>query len=420
MRDASVGLPRLAAARGDVAVARVGPRRIVLVNEPTAIRDVLVGTAGTFTKGGSLRGLRTLLGEGLITSDGEAHARQRRALRGHFGQAHATMWVTRITEAARSRTARWQPGEVLDLEAEMLALSLDVTLRTLFHGERSHAELDRVQVAVAVMNELSTLASLPGLRLWARMPLPPVLRFRRARDDVRDWARVLVEERRQQAEPPADVLDAILRSSGATADDALGGAIDQVVTILVAAHVTTGHALGRAVDCLARDPVAAEALAAEATDAQARGSMLDARHLPYGRAVFAEALRLFPPAWVIGRQAGGPTDLGGTRIHGSDLVLASPFVTHRDPRWFDRPDEFWPERWLADDGPSRINYFPFGLGARRCPGEALAWTEGVLVLALLASAWRFEPLTARPAGLRSGITLSARGGLPIRVHRRPS
>jgi cytochrome P450 len=419
LRDAHAGLPRLAAARGDIATARIGTQRVVLVNEPAAICDVLADRSGTFTKGGSLQGLSMLLGEGLVTSEGAAHAHQRRAVQGHFGQRHEGPWAAHVRDAVVRRTASWSAGDLLGMEVEMLGLSLDVTLRALFHDERDRAELDRLQRAVATLEELSKFGSLPGLRVLMSMPIPPVRRFRTARDELRSWAGDVIARRRLDPRPPDDVFQAVLRSTVGCADDAVGGPIDQVLTVLVAAHVTTGHALAWAVDAIARQPAVGEALAAE-VGAAGDGKALDAGRLPYCRAVFAETLRLFPPAWVIGRQASTATDVAGTRIERSDLVLVSPWVTHRDERWFERPDEFRPERWLAEDRPTRFSYLPFGLGARRCVGEPLAWLEGTLTLAALGSRWRFDPVSPDLPRPRPGITLAAKGGLPLVVHPRPA
>ena len=295
LTDAHAGLPRLAAARGDVAAARLGHRRVVLVSEPTAVCAVLAAKSDTFTKGGSLQGLSMLLGEGLVTSEGAAHAQQRRAVQGHFGQRHESSWAGHIEAAVGRRTAAWQAGDVRDMEVEMLGLSLDVTLRALFHDVRDRADLDRLQRAVATVEELSAYSSLPGLPALMALPLPPVRRFRTARRELRSWAREVIARRRLDPGPPDDVLGAILGST-TDADDAPGGAIDQALTMLVAAHVTTGHAMAWALDAVARHPAVAQAMATEVAAASVDGTIPGTRELPYCRAVFAETLRLFPPA----------------------------------------------------------------------------------------------------------------------------
>ncbi|MGZ3586918.1 MAG: cytochrome P450 [Candidatus Limnocylindrales bacterium] len=418
LRNAYRGLPRLAEARGDVATARLGPHRLVLVSHPTAVREVLVSGHETFTKGDAMQGLRVLLGDGLITSDGPWHAHRRRAIQGLFGQAHDAAWAPAIVEAALSREATWRDGEVREMQAEMLTLSLDATTRTLFHEALAPADLARLQRAAATVSELSSLTSLPWPAFWVRTPLTPFRRFREARDVLRGWAEDILERRRRTSEAPDDVLGAILRNAPPAGPDR--AARDEVITFLMAAHVTTGHALAWALHLVAGHQTSGERLAREADAAlkATAGRAQEARLLPFSRAVFAETLRLYPPAWAIGRQATRRASIDRVEVDPADLVLLSPWVTQRDGRWFERPAEFEPERWMGQGEAVRFSYFPFGLGSRRCVGEPLAWLEGSLVLATLASHWAFERVDGDPPQLRAGITLAARGGLPLRIRRR--
>jgi cytochrome P450 len=421
LRDPYRGLPELARERGDVASVRIGPRRVVLVSHPEGVRQVLALEHELFTKGGTLGGLRVLLGEGLITSDGPRHAAQRRALQGHFGRGHEGAWQAAVMAATARGTGAWRDGEGLEMQAEMLRLSLDVTARTLFGEVLSDDDLARLARATGTISEISSLTSLPWLEGWVRTPLRPFRRFRAARAELRTWAQGLLARAREVETGSGGPLHAIAASAPA----ATGDPVDQVLTLLMAAHVTTGHALAWAVHRLAGQPGVADALAAEAVaalgaggdDAEAADGVVAS--LPYARAVFAETLRLHPPAWAIGREARRPTAVEGHAIGRADMVLLSPWVTQRDARWFERPAEFRPERWLdGDASPSRFSFFPFGLGPRRCVGEPLAWLEGTLVLGLLGQAWRFERDGPAEPRLRPGVTLAAQGGLRVRVRAR--
>ena len=297
----------------------------------------------------------------------------------------------------------------------MLRLTLDVTARTLFGDVLADDDLARLAGATGTISEISSLTSLPWLEHWVRTPLRPFRRFRAARAELRSWAeRLLV----QQPDAGAGGCP-LLHDIAATTPAATGDPVDQVLTLLMAAHVTTGHALGWAIHRLAGLPEVADALAMEAAATLGAGAGAEVAPLPYARAVFAETLRLHPPAWAIGREARRPTTVDGRPIGRADMILLSPWVTQRDGRWFERPDEFRPERWLnGDASPSRFSFFPFGLGPRRCVGEPLAWLEGTLVLALLGGDWRFERAGAQEPRLRPGVTLAARGGLPVRVRAR--
>ena len=420
LRDPHRGLAELARRRGDVAAARVGPRRIVLVSHPRGVRHVLATDHEPFTKGSTLGGLRVLLGEGLITSEGAAHAAQRRALQGHLGRGHEGAWQRGISAATARCAASWHDGAELELQAEMLRLSLDVTTRTLFDDILPDDELPRLARATGTISEISSLTSLPWLEAWVRTPLRPFRRFRAARAELRAWAgRVLAGHPRPSG---TSLLDDLARAS----TEGTGDPVDQALTLLMAAHVTTGHALAWALYRVAGDARVAERLAAEAT---AQLTMVDDHlgtdpaaeppALPYARAVFAETLRLHPPAWAIGREAARATSVDGCPIGHGDMVLLSPWVTQHDERWFAEPSEFRPERWLDGEAiSSRFSFFPFGLGPRRCLGEPLAWSEGTLVLARLARDWRFERLGPPEPRLRSGVTLAAREGLRARARTR--
>lgn len=423
LRDPYRGLPELARERGDVAAARIGPRRVVLVTHPEGVRRVLAVEHELFTKGGTLGGLRVLLGDGLITSDGAVHAAQRRAMQGHFGRGHEAAWGAATAAAAARCTAGWGDGDSREMQAEMLRLSLDVTARTLFGEVLADDDLARLARATGTISEISSLTSLPWLEGWVRSPLRPFRRFRAARAELRAWADGLLARAGAADTGPGGPLHAIATSAPA----ATGDPVDQVLTLLMAAHVTTGHALAWAIYRLAGQPEIADALAAEAA------ATFGARHhhdpsgaagaslppLPYARAVFAETLRLHPPAWAIGREAKRATAMDGCAIGRGDMVLLSPWVTQRDARWFERPAEFRPERWLSGEASaSRFSFFPFGLGPRRCVGEPLAWLEGTLVLALLGRAWRFDRDGPPEPRLRPGVTLAAQGGLAVRIRAR--
>jgi cytochrome P450 len=246
-----------------------------------------------------------------------------------------------------------------------------------------------------------------------------MVRFRRARGTLQQAVDELIRSRLADRSPPNDLLSALLSADGAERD--LAAVRDEVTTLWVAAYVTTGHALAWALDCLARNPSAQDALAQEADEVLGGRvqSTPDVGRLTWSRGVFAESLRLYPPAWILSRHAGGNASISGTHIPRGTLALACPLVTHRDARWYLAPLVFDPGRWLSGQpGPKPFAYFPFGAGVRRCVGEPLAWLEGTLVLAILASRWSFHPVGGAEPSFRRGITLASRHGLPVRIHRR--
>ena len=197
---------------------------------------------------------------------------------------------------------------------------------------------------------------------------------------------------------------------------------DETLTIFLAGHETTANALAWSWYLLGLHPEAAERLAAEADDVvgnRAPGAG-DLPRLPFARAVLAESMRLYPPAWIIGREATEPLEVGGHTLPAHSTVFASPWVTHRDPRFWPEPERFLPDRWMPDrEGEiDRSAYLPFSTGPRKCIGEGFAWTEGTLVLATLARRWRLHLLPGQQIQPWPLITLRPRPGVMVRLERR--
>jgi cytochrome P450 len=259
------------------------------------------------------------------------------------------------------------------------------------------------------------LASLPLAALLARGPLPIARRFREARDVLRDAVDPIVDV--IPGAKPGSVLSAVAEAAATVpVSERRTMMRDQVLTLLVAGHVTSGNALAWATYLVSRDRDVEQRLAREVAAAapERRLSGDDLERLPYARAVFAEALRLYPPAWAIGRRAVSDVPVDGTVIPKGAIVVASPWLSHRDGRHHPRADDFDPSRWRDGVHTSDI-FYPFGMGPRRCLGETLAWVEGTLVLAATARRWRVCIARRVPVEPRPEITLSPRGGLPMRV-----
>ena len=300
----------------------------------------------------------------------------------------------------------------------MLRLSLLAASEVLFSAEPG-VDLEELVRAMRSMDELSYLTAMPGLTLAVRSPIPSMVRFRRARGVLQQPSTSSSAGASRTRSPPNDFLSALLWADGPRRD--LAAIRDEVTTLWVAAYVTTGHALAWALDSLARNPSAQDALAREADevlDGRVRPP-LDVGRLTWSRSVFAESLRLHPPAWILGRHAGVNARIGERHIPHGTLALASPWVTHRDARWYPAPLAFDPGRWVSGQPATRpFAYIPFGAGPRRCVGEPLAWIEGTLVLSILASRWSFHSISDAEPTFRRGISLASRDGLPVRIHRR--
>lgn len=407
-------LARQAREQGDVARFKLGPYRAFLLTDPEQVREVLITHAERFRKGPVLQRARVVLGDGLLTAEGDTHRRHRDLVQPAFHSKRITGYAETMIDRAATTTAGWAPEKPIDLHAETVRLTLASAGTTLLGTDVDESEVAGVEAAVADLLSAYKLAFVPfGWRLQ-RIPVGPVRRLNRGRATLYEIVDRVVA-RRRDAGDAGDLLSALV-GGGELTDDEIR---DHAVTLLLAGHETTANALAFACYLLAHDPQAEARVHAE-VDAVV-GSALrprpdDVDRLPVCRAVVAEALRLYPPAWTMGREAVAEHPVGDHVVAAGDLALLSQWVVHRDPRWWPEPERFRPDRWLDDSAKNRPRwaYFPFGAGLRRCIGEGFAWTEGVLALATIARRWRLRPVPDRPLRLDPLITLRPRGGLWLR------
>jgi cytochrome P450 len=410
-RDPLSFLERVHRAHGDVVAFHFGPRPVYLLAHPELVRDVLVTNHRNFIKSRALQRARVVLGNGLLTSEGDAHLRQRRLAQPAFHRERIAALGDTMAAYAERAADGWRAGETLDVTREMNRLTLAIAGKTLF-GADVQDEADEIGRALT-----DTLAAFKRLTnplgpLLDRLPVPGTLRVRRATERLDATVYRMVRERRASGEDRGDLLSMLLAARDEEGD---GGGMtdlqlrDEALTLFLAGHETTANALAWTWHLLALNPDAEARLHAE-LDAVLGGrapASADLPRLPYTRAVLAESMRLFPPAWAIGRQPLEDFEAGGYRVRAGTVVLLSPWVTHRDERWWPDPLRFDPERWTAEREAAqpRFAYFPFGGGPRKCIGEGFAWTEGILLLATLARRWRFRHAPGVRVGTQPLITL---------------
>lgn len=367
-------LRQIARQRGDIARFRLGRRTLVLLAHPEAIREVLVTRARQFVKGPGLLRARPLLGDGLLTADGDEHTADRRALLPAFSTTAALReYAPIMAEAIRQTVQSWTLGEQVDLTCEMAALTLRIASLCFFGVAPEDPARVRDAIDVAIRAAYAPLLAGAGR-------VAPGDR-RRAVDDLRAAASPAPAGCPAHASPAAQALEKIPASRR----------LDHALTLMIAGHESLAIALSWTWLLVDRSPGARAKLEAEARAIPA-DAFLDpyalSQKLPYARAVLAEALRLYPPAWMMSRRAAGAASLENLPTAPSDIVVVAPCVTHVDPRWFADPLAFLPERWIDRPRPPRNAYFPFGSGPRLCIGEPFAWMEGVLALALIARSRR--------------------------------
>jgi len=377
----------------------------------------------SFRKGRALQRAKRLLGEGLLTSEGEFHRRQRRLAQPAFHRRRVNSYARVMVEYAEAASARWRDGQELDISDEMMRLTLAVVGKTLFDAD-VESDADEVGSALTEVMNLFGYLMLPFSELLEKLPLPPRRRFLRARARLDAVIYRIIEERRRSGVDRGDLLSTLLHAvdeegdrTGMT-DEQLR---DEVMTIFLAGHETT---LTWAWFLLAQNPEAEARLHEELDAVLAAGRPPEPEDVPalrYTEMVVAETMRLYPPAWALGRLALEDYEVRGYLIPRGALVLVSQYVIHRDPRFFPDPERFDPARWTPEAKSARpqFAYFPFGGGPRRCVGEGFAWTEAVLILAALARRWRPRLLPGRRVETQPRITLRpGEGGVPVRLERR--
>lgn len=407
---------------GDVVYIPLGRQHIYCISHPDAIRDVLVTHQNKFKKSRMLERARVLLGDGLLTSEGEHHRRQRRLVQPAFHRDRLAGYGAVMVDRTAVVRDQWQSGQAFDVLQEMMRLTLAIVAKTLFSTDVD-SEADDIHAALSEVFGLFEIILMPFSEILEKLPLPSVRRFKRARRRLDETIYRLIAERRAHPRDSGDLLSMLLLAQD---DEGSGGMSDtqvrdEALTLFLAGHETTANALTWAWYLLSQNPEAEAAFHAE-LDRVLAGRLPSFEDLPqlrYTESVFAEALRMFPPAWGIGRRALEDFSVGEFVIPARSVVLMSPYVVHRDPRWFPDPLVFRPERWL-EEHPTRpkFAYFPFGGGARVCIGERFAWMEGTLLLAAIGQRWRLRLEPGHRVETHARITLRPKFGMRMIAERR--
>jgi cytochrome P450 len=408
---------------GDAARFRIFAERFLLLSHPALVNEVLVAKDASFRKGRALETARQFLGNSLLVSEGAEHARQRKLIQPAFHRARIAGYARVMAERSRDWCDARSPGEKIDLAVEMNHLTLAVVGETLF-GTRVDAAAAGIAEALTVIIENFNRMLLPFYNLLRRLPTAENRRFRRAQRHLSATITDLIARRRAEGVDHGDLLSMLLAAEDAeNPQKRLTDAEvrDQALTLFLAGHETTANALAWTWHLLSLHEPVRQRLKAE-IDAVLGPDRLpeleDVARLPFTRAVFSEAMRLFPAVWVVGRRALEDVTIGEYEIPRGTIVVMSQYIVHRDERWWPRADEFLPDRWLdpaAEEARPRFAYFPFGGGTRVCIGESFAWAEGVVMLAVMARRWRFEPESGPPPVLKASVTLRPKNGLKMTV-----
>ncbi|MGA8532729.1 MAG: cytochrome P450, partial [Candidatus Tumulicola sp.] len=355
-------------------------RRYIFVNEPHLIKDIFVTQQQSFSKSLGARSLRFLLGEGLLTSEEPLHRQMRRIVQPAFHRERIARYVEVMEQASASFVDTLESGATFDLHAAMTALTLRIATTTLFGSDESGFTRE-VSVALGLMMEEFPHVLVPLGHLRQRLPLPSTKRFHRARATLDGIIYGLIARRRQEGGDRGDALSMLLaaRDSETGYRPTDGQIRDEVMTLFMAGHETTANLLTWTFYLLAQHPDIDRRMGQAAAGGDAA----------YVARVVRESLRLYPPAWLIGRESLRPVTLvDGTRVPLKTTVLVAPLLLHRRAEYFREPERFDPDRWLEGE-PAPFAFLPFGAGARRCIGDEFALREAEIVAAAISRRYAF-------------------------------
>jgi len=417
-------LEQMAHEFGNVSYLRLGRENIFFVNHPDFIRDVLVTNDHNFTKSRAFAHTRKLLGEGLLTSEGDFHRRQRRMIQPAFHSRRIAGFAEAMTKNAERMRSRWHDGATLDVLHQMMQLTLAVVAETLFGADLESEASEVGAVLSATMESLST-RMLPLGAMLAKLPLPGTRRMEACRAKLDEIVYRLINERRRSAREHDDLLQMLLiaqdeeDSTARMTDEQVR---DEVMTIILAGQLTTANALSWTWYLLSKHPEV-ETRVHEELD-RVLGSrpplLADLKTLSYTEKVITESLRLYPPAWMTARRAVNDYKVAAYIAPARSIVMMSQYVMHRDARYFRDPLRFDPERWTPEFNVAlpKYAYFPFGGGPRGCIGEGFARMEMILIVATLAQQWKLRLVPGHRVVPQPLIALRPKHGLSMTALRR--
>ncbi len=410
---------------GDFVRFKAGSVTAILLNDPQAVKHVLQDNHRNYSKDTiQYNALSAVTGRGLLTSDGDFWFRQRRLLQPYFTRQQMHNFGPAIRIAISNMVERWKPladrGDTLDVDAEMMRVTLEIVGRALFSLDLSREAQALTGAVITCLDHIMHGAR--HVSLPASIPTPRNVRFRRALASLDRAVHEIIQQRRDGT-PHNDLLDWMLQHLDESGESGmtLPQLRDEIITLLIAGHETVASALTWSCYLLAQNPSALARLRGE-LDAAMGGrapDMADLPNLPYTRMAFDETLRLYPPAWLITRKAIAADEIAGNTIPAGTLVIIGTSAMHHHPRYWPDPDQFDPERFTPERsaGRPRFAYLPFGGGPRLCIGNHFALVEAPLILAAIYQQFHLELLPGHRVEADPLVTIRPRHGLPMKLER---
>lgn len=465
LRDPLSVLDNISETYGDISHFKFGKQNIYLINHPDYIKDVLVTYNSNFIKSRGLQLAKQVLGEGLLTSEGELHHKQRQLVQPLFQSDQIAKYANIMTDYTLRMSNRWSESAIIDIHKEFMQLTLSIVSKAFFDVDIEEAETKEIGQYVTTLIEYFNRTRIPFAKAIERLPLPSNICFHHAKKQldaiiyrIIDNHRTSItttnnnngsnnqDEEKNQHKEGYDHKDLIsLLLQGET--DAFISSInekskfrkntsilkqrlvrDNVATIFLAGHETVANALTWTFYLLSKNPKEEELLQQEidsvlgddGSNEDRVPPIKDISKLEYAERVFAESMRLYPPAWAIGRQAINNCKIGKYTIPAGSSILMSQYLMHRNPHYFPQPERFDPERWTPQEKARRpkFSYFPFGGGPRSCIGESFAWMEGILLIATIVKRWSMRHEPRHLVVLQPLVTLRPKYGMLMKVVKR--
>lgn len=437
VKDPINTLSKIAGEYGDLSHFKLGRMHVYLINNPDYIEKILIFDNSNFSKGPRLQTAKRLLGEGLVTGEGEFHKSQRKLIQPLFLPKKISSYGAVMTDRALRMIQGWRNGSVVNIHSELMKVTLSIICKSVMDYEMESKQAKDFGNAFEITKKYSSRLQHPLGQILDRVPiLPKVAQSRSAGKMLNTIVYGLISERRKEIESGAkdksssaeDLLSKLIivqADDGSTMTDTQ--LRDEIITILIAGHETTSNALTWIYYLLSQNPQI-ERRVFEEIDQVLGGngeeykqpSVVDLPKLKYVENVFRESMRLYPPVWTMGRFAVNDYPLGGYTIPKGSSIMFSQYVMHHSAKYYDNPDTFDPDRWTEEFKMHlpRFSYFPFGGGIRGCVGEPFAWQEGILLIATISSYWSMRLAPNQHVKLQPGITLNPKNGIKMKLKSR--
>ena len=405
---------------GEVVPIRLGLTPACLITAPNLIEQVLKNR-DAFIKSRGFRALHTLLGDGLLTNEGESWFRQRRLAQPAFHRNRIQSYGRVMVDYAEEMVSNWQPGETRDIHTDMMRLTLNIVMKAIFNQDVSTHEAETVARALDVAMNWFDSKRRQNFLIWEWFPRPENIRYREAISGMDNTIYGIIKDRRESGEDSGDLLSMLMAARDE--DDGTGMSDrqlrDEIATLMLAGHETTANALSWTWMLLGQNPEADDRLQAELKEVlDGRSPTIeDLPNLPYANAIIQESMRLYPPVSLVGRESVKDVEIGDYLIPEGSVVMLSQWVMHHKAAYFEQAEVFKPERWLETDGQllekqlPRGVYFPFGDGPRICIGKGFAMMEAVLILCAIAQKYKLELVPEHKIIPQPSITLRPETGI---------